>query len=64
MTPLGIALAAGTGHGFMLLEVEVNGELVQMMSRELIKLRQSRDYMHDCGHPECSLYDACNQCSF
>ena len=33
MTPLGIALAAGTGHGFMLLEVEVNGELVQMMSQ-------------------------------
>ncbi|HNW93541.1 MAG TPA: cell division FtsA domain-containing protein [bacterium] len=33
MTPLGIALAAGTKHGFMLLEVEVNGELVQMMSQ-------------------------------
>lgn len=38
-------------------------DVVQMMSRELIKLRQSRDYMHGCNHPECSLYDACNRSS-
>ncbi len=33
MTPLGIALAAGTGRGFTLIEVTVNGETVQMMSQ-------------------------------
>jgi CRP/FNR family transcriptional regulator len=55
---------AGVLNEFLGSRPELCVELVQMMSRELIRLRQSRDYMHDCGHPECSLYDACNQCSF
>ena len=37
-------------------------DVVIMMSDELLELRKSRDHMHGCGHPECSLFDACNHC--
>jgi CRP-like cAMP-binding protein len=37
-------------------------DVVMMMSDELLELRQSRDHMQHCGHPECSLFDACNRC--
>ena len=47
---------------FLSFHPELCVDLVQVMSLELIELRQSREYMHDCGHPECSLYDACNHC--
>lgn len=48
-------------NDFLRAHPELCMEVVQMMSDELLELRKPREHMHGCGHPECSLYDACNR---
>jgi CRP-like cAMP-binding protein len=49
-------------NAFLRTQPEFCMQVVEMMSSELTELQRSREFMRDCGHPECALYDACKHC--